>query len=150
MQSWWVRHGQNLAPKTIPQISRQSWTQVLSWCSQALSNRRPHDDKASIALGLDGKIAMTGVWWGCMQCARNLIRFSIEENNRGSTYAFWAIDTAESKRFVENIKSSWSLPRVCLSIAMPLSRPWQKQSIKWCSWHEKVINALRAQLWNPQ
>jgi len=66
--------------------------------------------KQSIALGLDGKVAMAGVWWGQYAMCQKLNKdFYPKKTIGGSIYAFWAIDTAESKKFVENIKSKFGV-----------------------------------------
>ena len=66
--------------------------------------------KQSIALGLDGKIAMSGVWWGMYaMCQKFNKDFYPKKTIGGSTYAFWGIHTAESKKFVENIKSKFGV-----------------------------------------
>lgn len=66
--------------------------------------------KQSIALGVDGKLPMIGLWWGMYAMSQNLNKgFYPKKTIGGSQYAFWAIDTPQSKRFVDNIKSKYGV-----------------------------------------
>lgn len=65
--------------------------------------------KQSTAIGLNGKIAVVGLWWG-----ENLVPlfnkdFYPKKTIGGGVYAFWAIDKPESKEFVKKVKSRWGV-----------------------------------------
>ena len=65
--------------------------------------------KQSISIGLNGKIAVVGLWWG-----ENLVplfdaSFYPKKTIGGGVYAFWGIDKPESKEFVKKIKSRWDV-----------------------------------------
>jgi len=73
--------------------------------------------KQSIALGLNGKIAMVGIWHGMYAVIQKFNKdFYPKKTIGGGGYAFWSIDTPESKKFVETIRSKYGvLPEYAIS-----------------------------------
>lgn len=66
--------------------------------------------KQSTALGLNGRIAMAGFWHGMLEVVQKYnADFYPKKTVGGGTYAFWAIDTPESKSFVEKIKGRFGV-----------------------------------------
>ena len=62
--------------------------------------------KQSIAVGLNGKIAMAGFWHGMIETVEKFnAEFYPKKTVANSVYPFWAIDTPESKIFVEKVKA---------------------------------------------
>jgi branched-chain amino acid transport system substrate-binding protein len=65
--------------------------------------------KQSIAIGLNGKIPMVGFWHGMLDTVMKFNpEFYPKKTVGGGTYAFWALNTPESKNFVEKIKSKYN------------------------------------------
>jgi len=66
--------------------------------------------KQSIAIGLNGKIPMAGFWHGMLEVVQKYnANFYPKKTIGGGTFAFWAIDTPESKSFVEKIKTRFGV-----------------------------------------
>jgi len=100
--------------------------------------------KQSIALGLDGKIPIVGLWWGMYaMCQKFNKDFYPKKTIGGSQYSFWAIDAPESKRFVDHINSKYGVfPEYAVSsysFVKTLTKAINKVGALET---EKVINAL--------
>ncbi len=66
--------------------------------------------KQMISLGMNGKIAVVGIWHGMYAIIQKLNKdFYPQKTIGGGGYAFWAINTPESKQFVENMKSKYGV-----------------------------------------
>lgn len=66
--------------------------------------------KQSMALGLNGKIAMVGIWHGMYAVCQKFNKdFYPMKTIGGGGYPFWSINTPESKKFVENMKSKYGV-----------------------------------------